>query len=297
MYLYILSKLFSESLLSLYPIFVKYINIPLGIKLWSRFSAYLLVSFFFVNWGFILKNIASLNGFLLGFVTLLHVYFSYRGFEILDSGVAYTLFYTYPLMILLLSGNKLNYLILFSLLGVYMLSKSSKKTEESFSDKQDKDRLDKFLSSSKIFSKNNLKERFKYEGVLMVLLAALTEAFIYFIVRRIKTFNNWNHLFLSYLLGGIVLTLYYFKKIKKIEIRDTLTASMGINILIGLIGYLLRFYATTRLNTKIYASLSYFGIIMSYIYGILLNKDKLTLRKVIGTLLIVIPNLWLVYTQ
>ena len=87
------------------------------------------------------------------------------------------------------------------------------------------------------------------------------------------------------------------EKIKKIEIRDTLTASMGINILIGLIGYLLRFYATTRLNTKIYASLSYFGIIMSYIYGILINKDKLTLRKVIGTLLIVIPNLWLVYTQ
>ena len=46
---------------------------------------------------------------------------------------------------------------------------------------------------------------------------------------------------------------------------------MGINILIGLIGYLLRFYATTRLNTKIYASLSYFGIIMSYIYGILIK--------------------------
>ena len=183
-----------------------------------------------------------------------------------------------------------------------MLSKSEKKSEESFSDKKNvsmdkEEKLNNLFSSSKIFSKNNSRERFKYEGVLMVLLAALTEAFIYFIVRRIKTFNNWNHLFLSYLLGGIVLTLYYFKKIKKIEIRDTLTASMGINILIGLIGYLLRFYATTRLNTKIYASLSYFGIIMSYIYGILLNKDKLTLRKVIGTLLIVIPNLWLVYTQ
>ena len=291
MYLYILSKLVSESLLSLYPIFVKYINIPLGIKLWSRFIAYLLISFLFVNWGFIFKNIVSLNGFLLGFITLLHVYFSYRGFELLDSGVAYTLFYTYPLMILLLSGNKLNYLILFSLLGVYMLSKSQKKSEESFSEKEDKNVL------KSIFSKRDSKERFKYEGVLMVLLSALTEAFIYFIVRRIKTFNNWNHLFLSYLLGGIFLTFYYFKKIKEIEIRNTLTASMGINILIGLIGYLLRFYATTRLNTKIYASLSYFGIIMSYIYGILLNKDKLTLRKVIGTLLIVIPNLWLVYTQ
>ena len=113
MYLYILSKLFSESLLSLYPLFIKYINIPLGIKLWSRFSAYLLISFFFVNWNFILKNIFSLNGSLLGLITMLHVYFSYRGFELLDSGVSYTLFYTYPLMILLLSGSKMNFVILF----------------------------------------------------------------------------------------------------------------------------------------------------------------------------------------
>ena len=282
MYLYILSKLLSESLLSLYPLFIKYINIPLGIKLWSRFSAYLLISLFFVNWKFIFQNIFSLNGFLLGFITILHVYFSYRGFELLDSGVSYTLFYTYPLMILLLSGNKMNILIIFSLLGVYLLSKTQKEN---------------FSNNSKIFSKNLKKERFKYEGIVMILLAALTEAFIYFIVRNIKTLNNWNHLFLSYILGGIILTVYYFKKIKKMEIRQKLSVSMTINILIGLIGYLLRFYATTRLNTKIYASLSYFGIIMSYIYGIVINKDKLTLPKIIGTLLIVIPNLWLIFQK
>ena len=282
MYLYILSKLLSESLLSLYPLFIKYINIPLGIKLWSRFSTYLFISLFFVNWKFIFQNIFSLNGFLLGFITILHVYFSYRGFELLDSGVSYTLFYTYPLMILLLSGNKMNILILLSLVGVYLLSKSQKEN---------------FSNNSKIFEKNYKKERFKYEGIVMVLLAALTEAFIYFIVRNIKTLNNWNHLFLSYILGGIILTVYYFKKIKKMEIRQTLSVSMAINIAIGLIGYLLRFYATTRLNTKIYASLSYFGIIMSYIYGIIINKDKLTLPKIIGTLLIVIPNLWLVFQK
>ena len=114
-YVFIIYKLLSESLLSLYPLFIKYINIPLGIKLWSRFSAYLLISLFFVNWKFIFQNIFSLNGFLLGFITILHVYFSYRGFELLDSGVSYTLFYTYPLMILLLSGNKMNILILLSL--------------------------------------------------------------------------------------------------------------------------------------------------------------------------------------
>ena len=176
----------------------------------------------------------------------------------------------------------MNILIWLWLVGVYLLSKSQKET---------------FSNNYKIFEKNYKKERFKYEGIVMILLAALTEAFIYFIVRNIKTLNNWNHLFLSYILGGIILTVYYFKKIKKMEIRQTLSVSMAINISIGLIGYLLRFYATTRLNTKIYASLSYFGIIMSYIYGIIINKDKLTLPKIIGTLLIVIPNLWLVFQK
>lgn len=280
MYLYILSKLLSESLLSLYPIFVKYINISLEMKLWTRFISYLLISLVFINWSFISQNLFSLNGFLLGFITLLHVYFSYRGFELLDSGVAYTLFYTYPMIILLLSGNKLNYMFLLTLLGVFLLSKNQK-IKENF--------------QQKMFSKNKYTQRFKYEGILMILLASLTEAFIYFIVRNIKTLNNWNHLFLSYFLGGILLTFYFHKQIVNINIRNTLSVSMIINVIIGLVGYLLRFYATTRLNTKIYAYLSYFGIVMSYLYGILINKEKLNITKIIGTLLIIFPNIWNIY--
>lgn len=280
MYLYIISKLISESLLSLYPIFIKSINISLEMKLWTRFTSYLLISLFFINWKFVIQKLFSLNGFLLGFITLLHVYFSYRGFELLDSGVAYTLFYTYPMIILLLSGNKLNYMFLLTLLGVFLLSKNEK-IKENF--------------KQKMFSQNQYTQKFKYEGIIMILLASLTEAFIYFIVRNIKTVNNWNHLFLSYFLGGILLTFYFHKKIVNINIRNTLSVSMIINIVIGLVGYLLRFYATTRLNTKIYAYLSYFGIVMSYLYGILINKEKLNITKIIGTLLIIFPNIWNIY--
>ena len=53
MILYILSKLLSESLLSLYPIFVKFINIPLELQLWSRFLTYILFSSFFINFDFV----------------------------------------------------------------------------------------------------------------------------------------------------------------------------------------------------------------------------------------------------
>ena len=62
----------------------------------------------------------------------------------------------------------------------------------------------------------------------MILLAAFTEALIYFIVRDIKTNNNWNHLFISYGLGSVLLTFYFFKDIKNIKISNTLSISMMI---------------------------------------------------------------------
>lgn len=288
MYLHILSKLVSETLLSLYPVFVKFINIPLELQLWSRFLTYILFSCFFINFNFVFKNLLSKMGLLLSFVTLIHVYFSYKGFQLLESGIAYTLFYTYPIIILLLSNGKFNPLFILSLIGVYILSMNNKET---FSNKEEKE------SDSETFKQTQVKENFKYEGIVAIILAAFTEAIIYFIIRDIKTTNNWNHIFISYFFGAIGLSVLFFNEIKKVNIRNTLTISVLINGIIGLLGYVLRFYATTRLPTKLYTSLSYFGVIMSYIYGIFISKDILSLTKVLGTLCIVIPNLIILFTQ
>jgi drug/metabolite transporter (DMT)-like permease len=128
----ILSKILSESLLSLYPIFVKKIQLPFGLHLWSRFFIYTIISFFFIDWKFVFENILSTNGILLSLVTIMHVFFSYRGFQLLESGIAYICFYTYPIMILLLSGEKMNYItILFlfmAIFGIYLLYYSSFKS-------------------------------------------------------------------------------------------------------------------------------------------------------------------------
>jgi drug/metabolite transporter (DMT)-like permease len=109
-----------------------------------------------------------------------------------------------------------------------------------------------------------------------------------------KTSNNWNHLFISYALGALILSMYFYKDIKSIEITNTLSISMIINLFIGLFGYLLRFYSISHLETKIYASLSYFGILMAYLYGIFINKDIINLKKIIGTIMILIPNFYLI---
>ena len=281
MYIQILSKILSESLLSLYPIFVKYINLPIGIQLWSRFFTYVIISCLFVNWSFIIKNLFSKYGIILSLVTILHVYTSYRGFQLLESGIAYVLFYTYPLMIIFLSGEKINYVIILALIGVILLSQEKMESYKN--------------EDNNIFKKKDVIEYFKYEGILMILLSAFTEALIYFIVRDIKTDNNWNHLFISYGLGALLLTFYFFKDIKNIKISKTISVSMIINLILGLFGYLLRYYAISNLNVKLYSSLSYFGILMAYVYGMIINKDIITVKKIIGSLLIIIPNLYLLY--
>jgi drug/metabolite transporter (DMT)-like permease len=282
MILEIISKLASESLLSLYPIFVKNIGLPLSLQTWSRCFSYAIISGFFIDYPFVLRTLFTYNGIMLSIVTLIHIYTSYKGFQILESGVAYSVFYLYPIMILLMSGQKIHYVMILALVGVYLLS--SKRID-----------FDSITNNTKNESFGESKEtkESKIKGLIMILLAAFTEAVIYFLVRDIKTTNNWNHIFISYFLGAVMLSGYMIGDIAKIELNSRLSLSLIINSLIGLVGYLLRFYAVSNLETIIYAPLSYFGIVMSFVYGIFINGDTLDLQKIVGACLIIFSNLWL----
>uniref|UniRef100_A0A6C0JYX0 EamA domain-containing protein n=1 Tax=viral metagenome TaxID=1070528 RepID=A0A6C0JYX0_9ZZZZ len=300
MYTEVLSKILSESLLSLYPVFVKNIDLPLHLQLWSRFITYIVITGFFVDWGFIAKSLFSKNGLLLSFVTIIHVYTSYRGFQLLESGIAYSLFYTYPLMILLFAGEPINGLMFLAIIGVILLS-----NDFTFSSLfLNKENGGETLSPSPSSPKSTMKEgisgepeiqqrdtlnnssMFPYEGYVMIAIAAATEAIIYFIVRAIQTTNNWNHLFLSYFAGTFLFSFIGIQDIAKITLTSTLSISLFINAIIGLCGYLLRFYAATRLSPSIYAPLSYIGIVMAYVYGFAFNGERVTIQKTIGTLCI-----------
>jgi drug/metabolite transporter (DMT)-like permease len=295
MYLAIVSKLVGESLLSFYSIFVKKINVDLILQIWSRFFMYVAISACFVDWVFIYKTIASTYGLLLSFTTILHVYFSYRSFQLLDSGVATTLYYVYPIIILLLYGIPLTPILLIPLFGVYLIANdfnnSKVLVKESYKNNDDN------TSDSIIKNDTKVKEHFWNEGIIAAFIAALTEAIIFYFVKNIKTLNNWNHLFLSYFIGASVLTPYLWKNIINIKLYSGLSVSLAVNAFIGLFGYYLRFYAITRLDTYIYAVLSYFGIVMSYVYGVVLNNDKITMQKIIGTLCIVLTNLYMLRTR
>lgn len=285
----VISKLISESLLSLYPIFVKKIGISLTLQMWTRVVAYVAIAAIFVDWSFLKSSIMSLDSLLLAIVNLTHIFFSYEGFRHLESGVSFAIFNTYPIMILLMAGSLthitksdyIKYFLVFAGLAFFVYG--------NFAEEKTKDKI-----ATETFSDGSPENPHFLYGLAMILLAAFTEALIYFLVRRVKTDNHWNHVFISYFFGAIVMTAYVFyaDEFNVSKVAETLNqtrvgVAAALNGFIGSVGYFLRFYASYNLDASVFAILSYFGIIMSYVYGIVFNNESLTLPKVLGTLCIV----------
>lgn len=278
----IYSKIISESLLSLYPIFVKKINLPVGIQLWIRLITYVMISLFFVNYNWISGNIFTFDSIELSFINLIHIYSSYEGFLNLDSGVAFSIFNIYPILILLLSNTIWRFEYFFILIGLIFFILSNFYSNSY-----------KLVNFEKI---NNF-----YYGFVMIIIAGITEALIFFIIKKIKTDNNWNHLFIGYFFGSIVMSFvlftnfasdFNFNLFKDYDISKIYLIFFGllINGIIGSLGYYLRFFSIYKLEPNIYAVLSYFGILMAYFYGILFNNESIDIFKIIGTFFIILSN-------
>ena len=264
------------------------------LQLWTRLITYVAMASVFVDWKFVLSAIGSTDSIMLALVNMLHVFFSYEGFRHLDSGVSFAIFNTYPLMILLLAGVVWDnsYFLVLAGLALFIYSNFS---ESSALTKDFNEGVNKGFNEdpSKVLTPN-----FTY-GFAMILLAALTEAFIYFLIRRVKTSNHWNHVFISYLLGAVLMTAYVVyteymtpNHTASLEAADKSRVFIAVlaNGFIGSVGYFLRFFSSYRLDAAIYAPLSYFGVVMSYVYGIFFNDETLSVSKVAGTACILASN-------
>jgi len=252
----LLSKLFSESILSIVPSFIKSINIDFFDKYFLRFLFFVIISFFFVNNEIIQKYIISKEGLILGIITIIHVISSYRGYELLKGGVANSIFYMYPIFILYFTNYELKWQYFILLFGLYLLAKGNIQQELKR----------KFLTKEEkcFFKIYKTIENYPYEGVLNMIVASITEAMIYFFILKIKTNNHWNHIFISYFIGFVLISVFYYKKIIDIKVDKKLAMTSFFYIFILLIGYYLRFYAINRLNANYYSILSYIGILLTY---------------------------------
>ena len=274
-------KLVSESLLSLYPLLVKRLPLSIMNQLWTRLFVYSVISLVFINWKKVFTYIFRTNGLLLALINLVHIYSSYMGFKRLDISVSYSILYIYPVFIILFARKRFYWSFLIPIIGVIFLSlnlhkKDLKKCEDHEIIKADK--------KKRIYQTTI--------GVLMMIISALTEAGIYYYVHDLDMQNPWNPLFISYFLPCIIISIFLNKRVIPKDNKKGLIYGVIGNGIIGIIGFYLRFKSIVNLTPFAYAYLSYFGIIMAYIYGIFFNNEKFSWNRIVGTLIIVLYGLF-----
>jgi len=271
-----LSILYSELVLSLYPILIKAVQTNTFTQILARFLVFPVLAIVFGStndfrliWGDPYEAFVSI---LNNVFNLCHVAVSYLSFKELPAGTAISLFYLYPVFNIIAGALLWNegislfsiFVIMLAFCGVYFISTSHKETDP--------------------------KKKKKYHfGVLMGILAALTETMIFVFVRsntdaQKSPFYTVNHLYPAGLVGLLGYSLM------NRQVVDTSPSNwmklLGFNAVLGFTGYIARFYAIPRIPTIVFSVLSFIGVTFGYLWGILFTNDDISLKGLIGSGLI-----------
>lgn len=268
--------LLSEVALALYPILIKRVPTDLTTQTLSRLLTFSTLSYLLASptdvketWG----SKGVFRSMSLGLITLLHVGVSYFAFETLPAGVAMSLFYFYPILNLI--GGVIGFgesismiqglLVLIAFAGVVLVS----------------------LSITEGDVKGEEKDPYHWKGILAALTAALTETIMYFGVR---TANIPNPYFATLELypGALIPFLgMLLASGKSIDWRPSVWIPMTLfNVLIGFVGYSLRFWAIPRVTTLLFSMLTFIGVIASFSWGYLFAEETPSWMALIGAVLI-----------
>ncbi len=280
--------LYSESVLSLYPILVKQLRSSLTSQVFQRCIAYSLLALLIGGVGSMTNLFSSGSNILLflalGLVNLTHVWTSYRAFQRLPGGAALTLFYTYPILNILgawlVFGEKISIgaLPYFAIImvGVYFLITATGKAKEVPGEAKE---------NFKDGEADEDKKEFKLMDVLAGLGAAMTETLIYLLLysrRSEKGVNMFTSVQRVYGSSALLMLPLLFSG--KIDFIGGEMKLMGLwNGLLGFTGYAARFAAIPLVSPVLYSALSLFGIVMGYLWGFLFGKETISGRGLVGS--------------
>jgi drug/metabolite transporter (DMT)-like permease len=269
----------SEVVLSLYPILIKVVDTGLDSQILARLSTFATLSIIALN-GFNISNILANPVMLLflGLLNLVHIGTSYQAFKDLPAGPAMALFYTYPFLNILLAWFILDEPInlkhlpwfILAFLGSILVIKSLKE-EESFEEKSQ--------------STNTNRVR----GIIAAFSAALTESIIFVVTKNFHAdapFPMMAQLYggaLILFIGGL---LSQGKPILSDTRKETWIPLLAFNILLGFIGYALRFWSIPRLSATVFSILSFVGVFSAYIFGVRFVGEIPSLESLAGGTLI-----------
>lgn len=303
------SAIYGELVLALYPILIKTVPTTLLTQTLARFAVFPALAAavgpageFAEAWGSPGRAAFSMAH---GLLNLVHVAASYMSYQDLPAGMAVSLFYTYPIWILLgraiFFGEALSpyavILIGLALAGTYLVSTASSELDAlsetqvlpagsgsappggSGREKAVSSRTPTAGSGSEKAGDSSRIRR----GIAAALLAALTETLIYFFVRQHGSkspFFTIDHLYP----GGLALLLAYsfFNKKQVDTKRSTWLPLIAFNALLGFTGYVLRFFSIPNLSTIVFSMLSFIGVMAAHGWGVLFAGEKLNLQSLVG---------------
>ena len=277
----ILSVLYSELVLSLYPILIKVVDTNLYTQLVARFLVFPLLAIIAGTWydHTLWGNLSdTLVNVMMNIINVGHIAVSYLAFKILPTGTAISLFYLFPIFNViagaLLFRESISFLsislIACACIGVYLIANDTKESKES-KDKESKDKENKSTYST---------------GVIMGILAAATETMIFIFIRsttkaQVSPFYTVTHLYPFGLAALLLYGIFHTNLIDTSSIRWT--QLIGFNALLGFTGYISRFYAISNIPTIVFSLLSFIGVVAGYLWGILFTDDKPTIQAMIGS--------------
>ena len=280
------SVLFSELIMSAYPILIKAVPTNLWTQMVSRFLVYAVAAFSAVIISGNSKQFADISPFTMGgagLLNLAHIGVSYTAFSELSPGNAMAIFYTYPIWNIIMAWVLLGETIpltsvpwvLMALIGMILVVHPEKGT---------------------------ILDLEKPLGTLCALLAALTETAIYFYFKLMKEkeggFKGLFELYggaglwmLPALVAGQLGAKPMGLEIPKIDFSWKVWVPMILfNLFVGFTGYSLRVNAIPFVSTAVYSMLSFFGVVAAYVFGYMFNGDKPTAMGAVGALMITVAN-------
>ncbi len=267
--------LFSEFILSAYPILIKKVQTSIFVQTGFRMFVFAALAF----------TIAILTGnpvvgnttdiLATGALNLAHVGSSYSAFAALPAGNAMALFYTYPLWNLLASSvvyeekiETRSYLWMsIALLGAVLVAQPG-------------------------------KTAWNFFGIAMAIVAALTETGIYlWFKRNPEAKQPWTDMTTMYggssLLWLLLIPLFLVLGTSFGASATDISIMVAFNIFVGFLGYALRFFTISNISTVAFSSLSFVGVIASYLLGWFFMGEIPTLIQGLGAGLIALANILL----
>jgi drug/metabolite transporter (DMT)-like permease len=274
----------SEAALALYPLLIKKVPTNLDTQLLSRFATFVGLAALGAPAGTIKSLFSSAAAAKrtagLGAITLGHVAASYTAFETLPAGTAMSLFYTYPILNVLVGvlgfGESVKplqmLLIAAAFVGVVLVS---------FGTKEGGSAADKSVN---------------WKGIVAGIAAAATETAMYFGVRTATGGNPYFatlELYLGALIGMVVYAAAKGLTAAPAPLLPSIDRSPGIwtkmlafNAIIGFVGYLFRFYAIPKVATATFSLLSFVGVVASFFWGWLFANERPNAMTIAGASLI-----------